>query len=108
MTKNSLVVVTVDEYVELTLEEICVACNASSEFIEEIIQYGIIEPRRMGLETLRFDLEHLRRIKMVQHLQKDLEVNIAGAALVIEMMDKMERMRKKLELLERHVFSSLR
>jgi len=101
MTKNTLVVVSIEEYPELTLEEICRACHVPADFIQDIVDFGIIEPRGTSVETWRFDAEHLRRVRTVVHLHHDLEVNLAGAALVLDLLDELQRMRARLEVFEK-------
>lgn len=96
MTKN-LVVVTVEEIPELSLDELCHACGVTPEFIQDLINYGAIEP----MDKLRFAADHLRRVQTIVHLQNDLEVNLAGAALALDLMDEMERLRRRVEILEK-------
>jgi len=101
MAKNSLVVVSIEEYPVLTLEEICHACHVPSAFIQDMIDHGIIEPRGSSIETWRFDAEHLRRVRTTVHLHHDLEVNLAGAGLVLDLLDELTRMRARLEVFEK-------
>ncbi|MHB1947604.1 MAG: chaperone modulator CbpM [Gammaproteobacteria bacterium] len=101
MTKNNLVIVSIEEYPELTLEEICHACHVPADFIQDIIDFGIIEPHGASIASWRFDAEHLRRVRTVVHLHHDLEVNLAGAALVLDLLDELQRMRARLAVFEK-------
>lgn len=105
MAKNSLVVISIEEHPELTLSELCTACHVTPEFVQELIGYGAIEPRGSSIETWRFDADHLRRIRAILRLEHDLEINHAGAALVLDLMNEMKRMQTRLEVLEKHFFS---
>lgn len=98
-----LMVISVEENPEFTLEEICRVCEVSPDFVYEMIEYGAIDPRGFSKETLLFDENHLRRIRTINHLYHDLEVNMAGAALVVDMMEEMERMRAQIELFEKYL-----
>lgn len=100
MVKNLIVITHVEEHPELTLEEICRIYNISPEFIYAIIEQGVIEPS--SREPLRFPEEHLKRIRTIARLHHDLEINIAGGSLIVEMMEEMERMRARLELFEKY------
>lgn len=80
-----------------TFQELCEVCETTPEFIHDVIAFGVIEP-----ETKNFTLYHLKRVRKVLQLQHDLEVNLAGAALAIELTEQMERMQKKIEWLEKH------
>lgn len=101
MTKQ-LVVITVDAYPELDIEELCRATGVEPDFIQELIEYGVIEPRGFTYETWRFDASHLRRIRTAAHLHRDLEVNIAGAAIILDLLDEMEEMKSELESFEKY------
>lgn len=99
MKKNNLTVVTeilVEERPQLSLEELCQAAGIDANFIQDLIEYGILD------EADEFDAEQLRRVRTILHLQRDLEVNLPGAALVLDLMDQMEEMRSQLEVFERY------
>lgn len=98
MSAKSLVVV-VEEEIELSPEELAQAANVTPEFIQELFEYGIIEYS----PSKNFDAIQLRRVRTVYHLQQDLEVNLAGAALVLELMEKMDEMEKQLQLFRKHM-----
>lgn len=105
MANKSLVIVAVAEQdPELSFEDLCHACLVAPQDIQEMIEYGVIDPRGVSYETWRFDLEHVQRIRKVLHLQHDLEVNLAGAALVLELIDEMEKMRAKVAFFEKNRF----
>lgn len=96
--------VTIESNPELTLKELCSACDITPEFIYELLEYGILDCDNDSPETYRFRPEHLRRIRTIIHLRDDLEINIPGAALAIELMEEMDKMRIKIEMLEKHLF----
>lgn len=90
----------------LRFDEICTICNVSSDTIVSLIEYEIIHPRGNTPAEWTFDLAELKRIKTALRLQHDLEVNLQGVAVVLQLLDEMDDLRIKLELLEKH-FSSL-
>lgn len=103
MVKKELVIVV--NYAEeraLTFEELCDACDISIEFIKDLIEYDIIRPRKKKSEQCLFDIAQLQRIKTVLRLQRDLEINLAGAALILDLLDEMDRLRAKVELMDKH------
>lgn len=108
MTKQHIIVsnITVETNPELTLEELCSACRITPEFIRELIEYGALDCDDVSLEIYRFRPEQLRRVRTIVHLHDDLEVNIPGATLAIELIEEMERMRAKIEMLEKNSFFS--
>lgn len=103
MTKKNVVVFTVEEHPEFTLEELMHAANVTQPFIQELIDHGILEPQGHTTTTWRFTTHHLQRIRTTRHLQNDLEINLAGAALVLDLLEEMKHMRAQIELFEKHL-----
>lgn len=101
MSNKKLMVINLEEHPLLSLEELCRACDVTSDFIQDLIEYGVLEPQGEAMADWRFPSEHLHRVKAVERLQQDLEVNLAGAAMILELMDQMEEMRVRLELFEK-------
>lgn len=96
--------VTIETNPELTLEELCSACGITPQFIHELIEYGALDCDDVSLEVYRFRPEQLRRVRTIVHLHHDLEINIPGATLAIELMEEMEKMRAKIDMLEKSIF----
>ncbi|MFA0809597.1 chaperone modulator CbpM [Microbulbifer epialgicus] len=94
--------VLLDEESELSLSELCRACGMPAERIIALVEEGIIEPRR-GAAQWRFSGICIRRVRRVYTLERDLGVNLAGAALALELLDEIERLQAHLaQLEERH------
>jgi len=85
----------------LTTEELCEICNITHDVLNEFIAYEIIHPRESSKQEILFALEDLQRIKTALRLQHDLEVNMAGAALVLDLLKQLDEMRQKMKFLER-------
>ena len=88
-----------DEETRLTLSELCRACNIHAEWIIELVDEGIIDPIHLD-NNLQFPGNSVRRIQVIRHLQRDLNVNLAGAALALELLDEISRLRSRLSILE--------
>lgn len=86
----------------LTFAELRAACGISDDFIRSLREYDIICIQGEIPEQWVFDLTQLRRIKTAIRLQRDLEVNLAGIALVLDMLDELEELRNRAALWERH------
>lgn len=106
MARKDMIVLSMEDQSELSLDELCDVCQVTHEFIRELIDYGAIEPKGLSIDVWRFNPVHMRRIQIIKRLHDDLEVNLPGAALAIDLMDQMEKMRAELEFLEKHVFMS--
>ncbi len=101
MAKKDLTLVELEADPELSLEELCETCHITSSFIYELIEYGTLELHDTTPEMWRFNTRHLQRIQRVLRLQHDLEINLAGAALAMDLMDQIEQLEAQVELLEK-------
>lgn len=95
-TTTTLIGAILEEEVVLSLAELSRASRLSAERVIELVEEGIVEPVGRNPETWRFRGVSLRRIQCVQRLKDDLGVNTAGAALVLDLLDELERVRARL------------
>jgi len=89
-----------EEEIELSLAELCRACQLPAERVVELVDEGVIEPVGRDPARWRFRGISVRRVRCVQRLEQDLGVNLAGAALAIELLEELERLRAHLRRLE--------
>jgi len=89
-----------DDECTLTLSEMSHACRVHAEWIIELVDEGILEPVGYDARHWLFSGPSLSRARTVMHLQHDLGVNLAGAALVLDLMDEIKQMRAHLNMLE--------
>ncbi|MEN8261795.1 MAG: chaperone modulator CbpM [Pseudomonadota bacterium] len=85
-----------DETVTLTLVELCRAGNIHPEYVIEMIDEGVLEPQGTSPRDWCFDATALKRLQAAIHLQRDLRVNLAGAALALDLLEEIEALRKRL------------
>ena len=83
-----------DDSVEFSLAELCSACHVSEELIVEIVAEGIVEPHGVDRAQWRFSGVALTRVQRVMRLQQDFGVNLPGAALALELLEELERLRR--------------
>ena len=85
-----------EEQGQLTLADICRACTTHAESIIELVEEGVITPVGGEPRRWRFSGLHLRRVRVALRLQNDLGVNLAGAALVLQLLEEIEELRARL------------
>lgn len=84
----------VEEQVEFTLLELCRVSGASEVQLVEWIEQGAIEPKYVSEDDgPHFDGVSLRRARKARHLAQDLEINAAGIALALDLLDEIEALR---------------
>ena len=101
MTNQNYTLITVETDPELSLDEVCQACQITRDFLFELLEQGAIEPKGTTEENWRFEMQHLNRIRRVLHLQQDLEVNLPGAVLACDLFDQINAMQAHIQFLEK-------
>jgi len=85
---------------KLSLADLCQACDLSAERVFELVEQGIVEPIGREPSRWRFKGISVRQIRCALRLERDLGVNVAGAALAIDLLEEIERLRTRLKRLE--------
>ena len=85
-----------DEQAQLTLAELGRACAVHAELIIELVEEGVLAPIGREPDHWLFTGAHMRRARMALRLQCDLGVNLAGAALALQLLDEIEALRARL------------
>jgi len=100
-TQSILTGIIVEESTEFTLGELSRACGKPAEWIRALVEEGVIEPVGADQTHWHFRGHCLRRVRIVQRLQSDLGLNLAGAALALELLEEVEALRNRIAVLER-------
>jgi chaperone modulatory protein CbpM len=85
-----------EEQTELTLADLCRACSAEDGLIIEMVQEGVLTADGQAPTQWRFSGLHLQHAKVALRLQRDLGVNLQGAALVLQLLEEMDVLRARL------------
>jgi chaperone modulatory protein CbpM len=85
----------VDDTMEITIVELCRSCAIDAGLVEAMIEEGILEPVAKRGGNWCFSYISVKRTRTVVRLQRDLGVNLAGAALALELLDRLERLRRE-------------
>jgi chaperone modulatory protein CbpM len=94
---DTLAGVLLDEDAVVSLTEICTACGVTTERVTEMVEYGILEPANEAAGQWEFTAISLQRVTTVVRLQRDLGVNLAGAALALDLLDELRELRARSE-----------
>ena len=87
----------------LSLAALCYYCSLPAEQVITMIEFGIIEPiqPQMPRSRWQFTDSSVLRVQTVIRLQRDLGVNLAGAALAVELLDEVKTLRQLAASLQR-------
>lgn len=77
----------------ITVDELCRHCTVRVEEVIIYVQEGILDPSDdiavpERANSWQFHISSVRRVQTAVHLQRDLGVNLAGAALALELLDR--------------------
>ena len=87
--------IVLDERVTMTLHEVCEICGAEETVVVEMVEEGIAEPLSYDSAVWEFSGIAAARLRVAFRLQRDLHVNLAGAALALELLEEIEILRKR-------------
>jgi len=95
-----------DDQAELTLNDICSACSRNAEWVIELVEEGALEPvivktgsnKPAGGQQnqWRFTGYSLQRAQTARRLQRDLNINLAGVALALELLEQISSLQEQL------------
>lgn len=92
-----------DENSDLSLAELCNISDSGTDWIAELVDEGIIEPSAGGERGMwRFSAICVNRVESARRLQRDLEINLAGVAMTLELLDEISRLRTRLKRFEQN------
>ncbi len=83
-----------EDYDMVTLGDLCRSCTVEVETVTMLVEEGILDPVGNDVEHWQFTVTSLRRVKTAIHLQRDLGVNLAGAALALELLDRIAELER--------------
>jgi MerR family transcriptional regulator/heat shock protein HspR len=62
---------------------------------------GLLRPARTPGNTRRYSARDIARLQMIQKLTQEHGLNLAGVKMIVEMEDQIDRMRRRMEALDR-------
>jgi chaperone modulatory protein CbpM len=87
----------VEEEIPLTLVDLCHACSASEEHVIAWVYEGVLEPSGETPQDWRFTGQSLHRARLAWSFTRDLEVNLPGVALALDLLDKIAALEAALQ-----------
>ncbi|MGE0765268.1 MAG: chaperone modulator CbpM [Hyphomicrobiaceae bacterium] len=82
------------------IDELTVACNVDAEWIAELVEHGVIEPIGRSRSDWKFTSLTIVRVAKARRLERDLDLNPASLAIVLDLLDQIEDLRVQLKKLQ--------
>jgi len=80
---------------QFTLEDLAARAGVHPALLESLIAYGLIEPtERVGTQVL-FGVDSMARLRVIQRLRSDLGVNLAGIAVILDLLDRLTALQRE-------------
>lgn len=79
----------------LSLTEFCLACRVQPDFVQVLIDEGLITARQHPAGP-RFGSVEIVRVRRLCRLQRDFEASLPAAGLMLELLDEIDRLRTTL------------
>ncbi len=81
----------------LSLEELLQALQVERTFVIELIEYEVIKPQGQHQEEWQFDHINFRRARLARNFYHDLEINLPGVALALELLERIETLEQQMQ-----------
>ena len=81
----------------LTLDELAHAARLHPDMVARFVDFGLLEPVGWDGPRLLFGMEAVLRVRTIQRLRRDLGVNLAGIAIILDLTERLRTMQRALE-----------
>lgn len=93
-------VVIVAEDIRISTGEFCRCCDLAAEQLFDMVSEGMLQPEGGEPGRWRFSQADLARARTALRLQRDLGLNLAGAALAVQLLEDVHDLRSRVRVLE--------
>ena len=90
--RYTLTGIVLDEELSLTLHEVCEVCGIEESVVIEMVDEGVAEPLDPSAVLWEFSGIAVARLRTAHRLQRDLRINLAGAALALDLLEEIRRL----------------
>ena len=80
----------------LEINAFAAACGTEAEFVRVLVEEGLVKPI-IEEPPWRFGGEELARVRRIRRLQRDFEANLQSVAVMLDLIDEIERLRAQLQ-----------
>jgi chaperone modulatory protein CbpM len=85
-----------DESAVLSLKDLSRMCSIDERHIVQFVEEGVLNVIEVRSEW-HFRGDALRRARLAVRLERDLELNLAGVALAVELIEEIEQLRRQIK-----------
>lgn len=97
LVKHTLTGEIFEEITVLSIEDLSRLCAVDRTHMMELIDEGVLDIVQIDAAEWRFNGAALRRARLALRLQRDLDVNLPGVALALNLMEELDQLRRELK-----------
>lgn len=90
----------VDVIETLSLTELTMFCDTNADWIVRLVEYGVVTPITAQAPEWEFTPPHIARARKAARLMRDLGLNVAGVALVLDLIEERDALARKLAMVD--------
>lgn len=98
MAKTTLSGTLLDDQAHYSLQDLCSTCSVRTDWVVELVEQGILEPAGEDRSQWLFSGSSVSRVVVARRLQRDLEINLPGVALAIQLLEELDLVRARLRI----------
>jgi chaperone modulatory protein CbpM len=87
-----------DDYAALSVDELSRLCAVDRTYIVQLVEEGVLSTIEVDTTEWRFAGAALRRTRTALRLQRDLDLNLPGVALVLQLLEELTQLRCRLDV----------
>jgi MerR family transcriptional regulator, heat shock protein HspR len=72
-------------------------CTMHPQTLRLYERLGLVRPRRVSMKNRMYSQADVERLLQIQRLTHDLGVNLAGVEVILDLLDKMQRMHEEMD-----------
>ena len=84
----------------MSLRDLCRFCRTDEQWIRELVAHGVLAPRGESTQDWEFHGISIVRAKKARRLNRDLGINAAGVAMVLDLLDERDRLMRRIARFE--------
>lgn len=92
-----------DYTIEISLTEICRAVDLSEQHFIQLIEHDIVHPKGEAQNAWFFDVAMVSVAKRAVRLHRDLELDWAAIAVIVELIEQRDQLKAENESLKRRL-----
>jgi chaperone modulatory protein CbpM len=75
-------------------------CDTKENWVVTLVDHGVVTPVARAAPEWEFTPSHIARARKAARLMRDLGLNVAGVALVLDLIEERDALARRLALIE--------